>query len=286
MTSFGQRLQAAFDEHGRLCVGIDPHPFLLDAWSLPRTASGAREFGLRVVEAAAGRAGIIKPQVAFFECHGSAGYVALERVLAEARDAGLLVIADAKRGDVGTTVEAYGHAWLGTGPLAADAMTVSAFQGVGSIASVMRLAVAGGRGVFVLAATSNPESFALQRATSREDERHRTVSRVIIDDVSAFNSSGASGPGSEMGSIGVVLGATVDLERAGIDTSHAPEPVLPVLAPGFGYQGARLEDARDRFGGLGAGLIVTESRSLLDAGRDGVRDAVSRRAHQVQDALG
>lgn len=286
MTGFGQRLEAAFDAHGRLCVGVDPHPFLLDTWSLPRDAAGAREFGLRVVAAAAGVAGIVKPQVAFFERYGSAGYLALERVLAEARDAGLLVIADAKRGDVGSTVEAYGQAWLADGPLSSDAMTVSAFQGVGSIAAVLRLALQRGRGVFVLAATSNPESFPLQRARLHDDERHRTVSRVIIDEVSAFNRSNPTDESPETGSIGVVLGATVDLELAGVDTSRAPEPVLPVLAPGFGHQGARLEDARDRFGGLGAGLIVTESRSLLGAGRDGIRDAIVSRAHQVQDALG
>ena len=154
-TTFGERLHQAFSESGRLCVGIDPHAALLGRWGLEDSAEGAREFGLRVVGAAAGRAGIVKPQVAFYERHGAAGYVALERVLAEARDAGLLVIADVKRGDIGTSVDAYGEAWLRPGSsLESDAMTISAYQGLGSIESVMRRADAAG---------SSPRS----RATAR-----------------------------------------------------------------------------------------------------------------------
>ncbi|OUE09287.1 orotidine 5'-phosphate decarboxylase [Clavibacter michiganensis] len=162
---FGARLARAFRERGHLCVGIDPHRSLLDAWGLDDDARGLEEFGLRVVEATAGRAGIVKPQVAFFERHGSAGYAALERVLAAARDAGLLVIADAKRGDIGSTVDAYGAAWLAPdSPLRADAVTLTAYTGVGSLDGVRAAADAWGAGVFVLAATSNPEARDLQRA--------------------------------------------------------------------------------------------------------------------------
>ena len=116
---FGDRLAAAFDAHGHLCIGIDPHEYLLKEWGLPLSAAGAHEFGLRVLEACAGRVGIVKPQVAFYERFGSVGYRALEDVLTRARAAGLLVIADVKRGDVGSTLEAYGEAWLSPGsPLA------------------------------------------------------------------------------------------------------------------------------------------------------------------------
>src|SRR3546814_13402465 len=97
--SFGERLRSARNAFGPLCVGIDPHEHLLAEWGLEATAQAAREFGLRVVEAAAGRVGVVKPQVAFFERYGSAGFAALEDVLRAARDAGLVVIADAKRGD-------------------------------------------------------------------------------------------------------------------------------------------------------------------------------------------
>jgi orotidine-5'-phosphate decarboxylase len=164
--SFGGRLAAAFAADGQLCLGIDPHARLLAEWGLPDSGPGTREFGLRAVEAAAGIVGIVKPQVAFFERHGSVGYAALEDVLAAARAAGLIVIADAKRGDVGSTVAAYGEAWLSPGsPLEADAMTISAYQGVGSIAEPIALAQAHGKGLFVLAATSNPEAVMAQTAT-------------------------------------------------------------------------------------------------------------------------
>ena len=135
--TFGARLARVVEERGRLCVGIDPHAALLASWGLPDSAAGIREFGLRVVEASAGTAGIVKPQIGFFERHGSAGFAALEEVLAAARAAELLVIADVKRGDVGSSVDAYGQAWLTPGsPFEADAMTAVAYQGVGSLDGV------------------------------------------------------------------------------------------------------------------------------------------------------
>jgi orotidine-5'-phosphate decarboxylase len=112
---FGARLTEAFDRFGQLCVGIDPHRFLLRDWGLNDDAAGLESFGRAVVAAAAGRVGLVKPQIAFFERHGSAGLIALERVFADARDAGLLVIADVKRGDIGTSVTAYAEAWLAQG---------------------------------------------------------------------------------------------------------------------------------------------------------------------------
>ena len=121
---------------------------------------------MRVVDAAAGRVGIVKPQVSFFERFGAAGFIALEQVLAAARAADLIVIADAKRGDIGTTMDAYAEAWLTPGaPLEADAMTVNPFLGIGTLEGTFRLAEDSGKGVFVLAATSNPDAFTAQRAT-------------------------------------------------------------------------------------------------------------------------
>lgn len=282
--SFGTRLRGAFAAHGRLCVGIDPHPFLLKTWSLGDDAAGAREFGLRVVAAAVGRVGIVKPQVAFFERFGSAGYAALETVVATARDAGLLVIADVKRGDVGTSVEAYGQAWLSPGsPLEADAITVSAFQGLGSLAAPLALAHTTGKGLFVLAATSNPEAAVIQKAQAISvDGSSRSVARVIIDDVTRFNREhSASEP---LASVGVVLGATLDLSSYGVDLA-AQAPALPVLAPGFGHQGAALADARRLYGGLADGVIVSESRSLLAAGPSGIAEAIAIRAAGVRGSL-
>ncbi|MFP3465496.1 orotidine-5'-phosphate decarboxylase [Leifsonia sp. SIMBA_070] len=281
---FGERLARVFAERGRLCVGIDPHAHLLEEWGLPASADGLRSFGLTVVEAAAGRAGIVKPQVAFFERFGAAGYAALEEVLAAARAAGLLVIADAKRGDIGTSVTAYAEAWLTPGsPLEADAMTVAAYQGVGSLAAAMELGDRAGKGLFVLAATSNPEAAAVQQALVQDGPRSGlSVARAIIEDVHSFNQDHSAH--APYGSVGLVLGATVELADYGIDVATAGErtPALPVLAPGFGHQGARVEDAPRLFGSLAHGVIVSESRGLLSAGPQRLAEAVGRRAEEVR----
>lgn len=290
--SFGDRLARAFAERGRLCVGIDPHRGLLDAWGLDDSADGARAFGLTVVAAAVGRAGIVKPQVAFFERFGSAGYAALEEVVRTARAEGILVIADAKRGDIGTSVSAYTEAWLRPGsPLEADAMTIAAFQGVGSIEESMRSAEAWGKGLFVLAATSNPEAEAIQTAVvARGPRAGATVARAIIEDVDSFNEAQAP---HAFGSVGLVLGATLDLPSFGVDIAgacggdHAGSARInraPVLAPGFGHQGARVADARRLFGTLSPALIVSESRGLLSAGPARLADAISRRSEEVRSA--
>jgi orotidine-5'-phosphate decarboxylase len=287
--TFGERLCEVFAEQGRLCVGIDPHSWLLTEWGLADSADGAETFGRRVVEAAVGLAGIVKPQVAFYERFGSAGFVALERVLADARAAGLLVIADVKRGDVGTSVEAYGEAWLTPGsPLEADALTLNPFMGVNSLEAPLVLAAAAGKGAFLLAATSNPEGEALQAARIQTGPRAGlSVARAILDDVAERN---ARNPGGNLGSIGVVLGATLDLRSFGIDTgfdaSSSPGPLPPVLAPGFGHQGASVADLHSIYGGFAAGVIVSESRSVLSAGPDRLRESIARRISDIGAARG
>ncbi|WP_029149933.1 orotidine-5'-phosphate decarboxylase [Microbacterium indicum] len=270
--SFGQRARAAIARRGPLCVGIDPHASLLDAWGLPRSADGARAFGLRVVEAAAAAgAAFVKPQVSFFERYGSAGLAALEDVLAAARATDLLVIADAKRGDIGSTMQAYAEAWLTPGsPLEADALTVSPYLGVGAVAGTIDYAYANGKGVFVLAATSNPEARALQGAMLPGD---RTVAQGVIDEVSALNA--AHGAAGEWGSAGFVVGATVDWSEAGI----APyAPVAPILAPGFGAQGAVPTGIRAIFGEMAPAVIASESRSILTAGSAKIEGVIAEHA--------
>lgn len=281
MTGFGTRLEQVIDGHGRLCVGIDPHPYLLGEWGLGDDAAGLRDFGLRVIEATAGRAGIVKPQVAFFERHGSAGFAALEEVLRAARAAGLLVIADAKRGDVGSSVEAYGQAWLTPGsPLEADAMTLSAFQGVGSIAAPLELAARHGKGVFVLAATSNPEAAAIQTAVIGSGARSGlTVAAGIVADVTDWN---LGDPSARIASVGIVLGATVDFAAYGIDTAAAGDaPGTPILAPGFGHQGVRFDQVDAIYGAAASRTIVAASRSILAAGPSGLAAAITSHANEV-----
>jgi len=291
--SFGERLDAAFAGFGQLCVGIDPHPYLLAEWGLSDSAEGAREFGLRVVDAVAGRAGIVKPQVAFFERHGSEGFRALEDVLDAARRAGILVIADVKRGDLGTSVEAYGQAWLTPGsPLEADAMTAVAYQGTASLEAPMTLAERAGKGVFVLAATSNPEGVQLQRARRADG---LTVAAGIVGDVTGWNARHAGEPTADptgsvgsgpagLGSIGLVLGATVDFADYGIDLAALGR--TPVLAPGFGHQGAAYSRLGSLYGPAAPHAVVSASRSILSAGPGGVAQAVAAQAAEVRECRG
>ncbi|MGI6878214.1 orotidine-5'-phosphate decarboxylase [Microbacterium sp. gxy059] len=269
--TFGQRVRAALRRRGPLCAGIDPHPGLLDDWGLTQDAAGAREFGLRVVDAAAGRVAFAKPQVSFFERFGSAGSAALEDVMRAAREAGLLVIADAKRGDIGSTMDAYAAAWLTPGsPLEADALTVSPYLGVGALDGALDLALAHGKGLFVLAATSNPEAEPLQRAVGAGGA---TVAAGVIAEVSR-RSAARTEPG-EWASAGFVIGATVDWARAGI----APfAPLAPILAPGFGFQGARPGDLVDLYGPMAPAVIASESRSILSAGPGRIADVIAERA--------
>jgi orotidine-5'-phosphate decarboxylase len=282
---FGDRLEAAFTEHGHLCVGIDPHEYLLAEWGLPVSAVGAHEFGLRVVEACAGRVGIVKPQVAFYERFGSIGYRVLEDVLKEARNAGLVVIADVKRGDLGSTIEAYGQAWLTPGsPLEADAMTISAYQGFGALRSPLDLAGQYGKGLFVLAATSNPEAIAVQTAViQRETQAGNSVAFGIANRAVEWNAQHTKGA---MGSIGVVLGATVDFVDVGIDLrSFADTPATPILAPGFGYQGAQFADVKRLFGVASGSTIVTASRSILASGPQLLGEEIGNQVDMVKRAF-
>lgn len=292
--TFGDRLAVAFATRGQLCVGIDPHAWLLGEWGLTDDARGLREFGLRVVEATAGRIGIVKPQVAFFERHGSAGFAALEDVLTAARAAGLLVIADAKRGDLGTTVEAYGQAWLTPGsPLEADAMTVNAYQGVGSLAGPIALARESGKGLLVLAATSNPESLPSQTAIiavggSNGGRAGRTVAAGIVDEVIGLNTTTpqASAASPTVGSFGVVIGATVDPARFGIPLgAMVAAPATPVLAPGFGHQGVGFSALRGQYGAAAPFVIASTSRDVLAAGPGGIAEAVARHAGELAECL-
>lgn len=275
---FGERVKAALSAHGPLCVGIDPHSALLSAWRLSDSAAGVREFGLRTVDAAAGHVGIVKPQVSFFERFGSAGFAALEEVLAAARATGLVVIADAKRGDIDTTMDAYAEAWLSPGaPLEADALTVNPFLGVGALESTFALADHAGKGVFVLAATSNPEASDVQRARIADAQ---TVSAAVIDEVSARNAR--STPDGEWADLGFVIGATVDWADAGI-TRFAPP--APILAPGFGTQGAGPADFVARFGTQAPMVIASESRSILSAGPEEIGARIAARAAEYREAL-
>jgi len=250
---FGARLAEAVSRRGPLCLGIDPHPELLQAWDLPIGPDGLASFCDTCVSAFADFA-VVKPQVAFFEAYGAAGYAVLERTIAALRDAGVLVLADAKRGDIGSTMAAYAVAWAGESPLAADAVTASPYLGFGSLQPLLDTAAEHERGVFVLAATSNPEGATVQRA----EIDGRAVAQSIVDQAAAVNQAQRSGPGS----VGVVVGATV------VDAPDVSGLGGPVLVPGVGAQGGQAS-ALSGLGGAAPGqLLPAVSRGVLRAGPD------------------
>ncbi len=265
--TFGQRLTDVVAKRGRLCVGIDPHPELLAAWDLPADAFGLAQFAQRCVEAFAGEVAVVKPQSAFFEAYGSAGIAVLERTIASCREAGTLVLLDVKRGDIGSTMAAYARAYLDdASPLAVDAVTLSPYLGYGSLTPAIELAETTGRGVFVLARTSNPEGGTVQLATVSSTDGHSVAQAVV--DAAAERNTGAS----PLGDVGVVVGATAD---HGLDLSRLNGPVL---APGFGAQGATADDLTRRFGAELAGVLPASSRDILRHGPDvdALRAAVAR----------
>ncbi|GIG24222.1 orotidine-5'-phosphate decarboxylase [Cellulomonas denverensis] len=263
MTAFGARLAGAMDAHGPLCVGIDPHAALLADWGLTDDAQGLRRFALTVMEAVAGRVAAVKPQSAFFERHGSAGLAVLEEVVAAGRETGTLVIVDAKRGDIGSTMGAYADAFLRDGsPLAGDALTVSPFLGFGSLTPAVRAAAASGRGLFVLALTSNPEGAAVQHA---RDAGGVAVADRIAREAAALNGEEIAGSGARLGSVGLVVGATTGdaAARLGVDLAAVRGPLL---APGVGAQGAGPAELAAVFGPARASVLASSSRGVLKAG--------------------
>ncbi len=266
MSGFGSRLAAAVAERGPLCLGIDPHPELLAAWGLPADPDGLAAF-CDVCVAAYTDFAIVKPQVAFFETYGSAGFAVLERTMAELRARGVLVLADAKRGDIGTTMAAYAAAWAADGPLACDAVTASPYLGFGSLRPLLDTAAAHDRGVFVLAATSNPEGAGVQRA---ELDDGRTVAQSIVDAAAAVNAG-------DPGLVGVVVGATL-AEVPDVSTLAGP-----VLVPGVGAQGGRPEALAGLGGARPGQLLPAVSREVLRAGPQVA--AVRAAAERLRDAV-
>jgi orotidine-5'-phosphate decarboxylase len=286
---FGHRLADAVAARGPLCVGIDPHAPLLERWGLPDGPEGLARFTDTVVEALAGTVAVLKPQLAFYERHGSRGLAVLEDGVARARAAGALVLLDAKRGDIGSTMDAYADVLRPDHPLAADALTVSPYLGPGSLQPAVDTARQHGGGLFVLARTSNPDAGALQHAVVDG----RSVAQVVVDTVRGWNTPGwvvgdplpdlgavqdlASRFGPATGSFGVVVGATLrelDVDLTGLGG--------PVLAPGLGAQGGSAADLRRLFGGDTA-VVPTVSRDVLAAGPDpaGLRAAAERWAAEL-----
>jgi orotidine-5'-phosphate decarboxylase len=271
---FGERLAAAVAARGPLCVGIDPHAPLLEKWGLPDSPEGVARFTDAVVGALAGSVAVLKPQMAFYERHGARGVAVLEHAVAQARAMGALVLLDAKRGDIGSTMEAYADYLRSDHPLAVDALTVSPFLGPESLAPAVQTARQLRGGLFVLARTSNPDAGTLQSARVGE----RSAAQVVVDAVARWNAPdwlvGDPAPdpaafadqqgrwGPFTGSFGVVVGATLPELDVDLDGLRGP-----VLAPGLGAQGGTVADLRRLFGS-GRAVVPTVSRDVLAAGPD------------------
>ncbi len=273
---FGVRLQERIRALGPLCVGVDPSAALLTSWGRSDSVEGLEFFALAVLDAVVGTAAAIKPQVAFFERFGSEGYRVLERLLHEARDADVLVVADAKRGDFNVTNEGYAEAWLSErSPLRVDAVTASPYLGVSALEPLFRVAEENDRGVFVLVATSNDEGRALQMARTDEGER---VEEMVFRHVAHLNQR-VDG----LGNFGVVLGATRD--RPAFDMTKLGGPYL---VPGVGAQGATPENVGRLFDRCPAGtVLVNVARSILNVGpeRSALKDSAQRWRDDLSAAL-
>ncbi|HET6165407.1 MAG TPA: orotidine-5'-phosphate decarboxylase [Marmoricola sp.] len=273
--TFGARLRAAMDARGPLCAGIDPHTALLRDWGLPDTVAGLEQFALTAAEALGPSVAAVKPQSAFFERFGSGGIEVLERTIRTCREGGALVVLDVKRGDIGSTVQAYADAYLDpASPIAADAVTASPYLGFDSLAPMLETARKHDAGVFVLALTSNPEGPQFQGATTVDG---RSVAATVLDSLRAANEDA-----DPLGSFGAVVGATIGDVRVDLDING------PLLVPGIGAQGGTADDVRRIFEGVLDAVLPSSSREILGAGPDPatLRAAAERTAAEFAALVG
>lgn len=272
---FAARFAAVRASYGPLVLGLDPSADLLESWGVGDTADGLDRFADVVLDAAAGTVGLVKPQSAFFERHGWRGIRTLDRLISGARSAGLLAILDVKRGDVGSTNDAYAEAYLGKGaPLAADAITVHPYLGLGAMGTYVSRAAESGSCLLVVTRSSNPEGRAIQAALAGDGY---SVEQDLLRQIRALNDELAPG---EIGPVGAVVGPT-----------HM-EPVLDLaaanclfLAPGVGAQGATPADVARVFAACQDRVMPSASRSLLSAGPQRLRDATAALAAEFRAVL-
>lgn len=281
--TFSRKIETTFTKYGQLCVGLDPHSELLEDAGFEDTVEGLRSFSFQLLDQLVGVVGIIKPQVGFYERFGSVGFKVLEEVCLEASRRGFLVIADAKRGDIGSTMSAYAQAWLGkASPFMVDALTVSPYLGTGALTAAIALASERGKGLFVLCATSNIEGQELQRSKSNG----MTVAAAVAKEIETMNRVSAHSK-TKFGTAGLVIGATVSLQEYGLTELNQSDSYKSlILAPGFGAQGASLSAARTIFGTNAENVIYTISRSALRNGLDQVRQTVTADKNELASALG
>ncbi|MBN1629127.1 MAG: orotidine-5'-phosphate decarboxylase [Thermoleophilia bacterium] len=291
-THFADRLfEAVESKRSHVVVGLDPDYDLLPPEI--REAHPAGEYGSEegmraacyedfltgLLESLLGEAVAVKPQIAYYEALGTLGYQLYMRIVAVAREMGYLVIADVKRGDIGSTAEAYAKAHLDVA--GADAVTVNPYFGTDGLEPFFKRVREAGKGVFVLVKTSNPSSAELQDLTLASGE---PLYRRVADLVNRWG-EGTEGAGGYR-SVGAVVGGTHPVEGSEL---RARMPRVPLLIPGYGAQGARAEDLRAMFDATGSGAVVNSARAILYAyrKREGVswQEAARREAQEMRAAL-
>lgn len=275
--SFAARFAAVRSRYGPLAWGLDPSGAILDAWRLGDTPEGLDRFAEITLEAANGNVGLLKLQAAFYERHGWQGIQTLQRLIGEAQSAGLLVIVDAKRGDVGTTNDAYAEAYLGAdAPLGADALTVHPYLGLDAMGTFVARAHESGSCLLIVTHSSNPEGRTVQSATTLSG---RSVEEDLLVDIGNLNARLAPG---EIGPIGAVVGPI------GVDPALDLVSVNGLfLSPGVGYQGATPADVAQVFASCPNRVIPSASRSLLIKGPVVARlgNAVGALAREFKELL-
>jgi orotidine-5'-phosphate decarboxylase len=275
--TFATRFAAVRAGFGPLVWGLDPSGAVLDDWGVGDTPEGLDRFADIVLEAACGTVGLVKCQAAFYERHGWRGFRTLQRLITDAQSAGLLVIVDAKRGDVGSTNDAYAEAYLGAGaPLGADALTVHPYLGLGAMGTFVSRAHESGSCLLVVTRSSNHEGRMVQSARVRDG---RSVEEELLLAIGELNARLAPG---EIGPVGAVIGPTTlqpPLDLVG--------PQALFLAPGVGAQGATVQDVAQVFAACPDRVMPSASRSLLGDGPDvsKLKDSAARLAKEFRDVL-
>lgn len=285
--SFAQRVHERMRAQGtRVCLGIDPRPHGHPSTHPEAHGGDPAKVALAVVayvrtvlDATEDLIACAKPQSAFFEALGVPGVIALAQVLADLRDRGIPAILDAKRGDVGSTAEAYAAAYLADGVFSADALTVNPYLGFETLEPFLDAAVAGDRGVFVLVKTSNPGSGDLQDVATADGRR---VFERVADGLAA-RAERLPHDADGYTALGAVAGATYATELAEL-RARLPRSLL--LVPGFGAQGGTANDAARAFDAAGLGAVVSASRTLLyPTGGADLATAARAAATAMRDAL-
>lgn len=276
MTDFATRLTEGSRRFGPLCVGIDPHPGQIPGLFGGDTPEGVRRWALAVVEAAAGKVAVVKPQVSLFERHGPEGMAALQAAARAARSAGLLVLMDAKRGDIGSTAEGYANAYLAPGaPFEGDGLTVNPYMGLDTLEPYAKLAQAHGKGVIVLVRTSNPGAADFQSRALEGAPLYERVAQALGPLTERLMSP------SGWSSLMMVIGATAPGEARAV---RALAPKALFLVPGYGAQGAPASDA---CAGLvnGEGGVVSASRSVTFPGAAMAAGSLASWRQAVEQAI-